>query len=347
MLRVLGSVNISVHAGKILIVLKTAKLLFNCEGKPLTMKLRDFFTMNSWWGKLLGAFFGYLTGGPIGALFGILIGNFFDKGLANHFANPHLLYHSEKREAVQKIFFDSTFSILGHIAKADGRVSEQEINMAKQLMNEMGLSREQKDLAKRLFNEGKQNTFKLEPILAQLQRACRDNRELLKLFVDIQYRASQADGLTTKKIQALDVIFSRLGFAPLHQQYRFYEDFSYTAYNNYQQQQQQQQQQKQRQEQYQNKEKTYSSSSSSSSQEQHYYKAKSSLNNLDHAYALLEINPNLSKQEVKQAYRRLLSRNHPDKLISQGLPEEMIKMANEKTQKIMKAYELICKNKGW
>ncbi len=54
-----------------------------------------------------------------------------------------------------------------------------------------------------------------------------------------------------------------------------------------------------------------------------------------------------SKQEVKKAYRRLLSRNHPDKLIAQGLPEAMIKVANEKTQKIMKAYELICRSKGW
>ena len=71
------------------------------------------------------------------------------------------------------------------------------------------------------------------------------------------------------------------------------------------------------------------------------------LNNLDHAYALIEVNPKSSKQEVKKAYRRLISRNHPDKLIAQGLPEEMIKIANEKTQKIMKAYELICKTKGW
>ena len=300
------------------------------------MNFRDFFTINTWWGKILGAFFGYMSGGAIGALFGILIGNFFDKGLASHFSNPHFLYHAEKRKTVQKIFFEATFSILGHIAKADGRVSEQEIRMAKVLMSEMRLNREQKDLAKRLFNEGKQNYFKLDAVLTQLQNACRDNRDLLKLFVDIQYRASQVDGLTTKKIQALDIIFARLGFAPLHQQYRFYEDFSYTSYHHYQQQQQQQQTQQ----------KTHSQSSSSSHQ-QHYYKARPSPNTLDHAYALIEVNEKSSKHEVKQAYRRLLSRNHPDKLIAQGLPEEMIKLANDKTQKIMKAYELICKSKGW
>lgn len=301
------------------------------------MNLRDFFTLSTWWGKLLGACFGYLSAGPIGAIFGILVGNFFDRGLSNHFANPHFLYHAEKRKAVQKIFFEATFTIMGHIAKADGRVSEQEIKMAQLLMTEMQLSREQKNLAQRLFNEGKQTHFKLDHFLGQLQKACKDNRDLLKLFVDIQYRASQVDGLSTKKIQALDIIFARLGFAPLHQQYRFYEDFSYTSYHNYQEHQKQERQQQQHKKQH-----SYSSSS-----RQHYYKPGSSVNNLDHAYALLEINSNSNKQEVKKAYRRLLSRNHPDKLISQGLPEEMIKLANEKTQKIMKAYELVCKSKGW
>lgn len=305
------------------------------------MNIRDFFTTNSWWGKFLGAFFGYLAGGTIGAMFGILVGNLFDKGLASHFANPHLLYHSEKRKAVQKIFFEATFSVMGYIAKADGRVTEQEINMAKLLMDEMRLDSEQKNLAKRFFNEGKQSSFKLEYLLSHLQKACRENRELLKLFVDIQYRASQVDGLTTKKIHALDIIFSRLGFAPLHKQYRFYEDFSYTAYQNYQQHQDRSKQQQQ-----QHQQNEYDSSSSSSSQ-RHYYKAQSSLNNLDHAYALLEVTPETNKQEIKKAYRRLLSRNHPDKLIAQGLPEAMIKIANDKTQKIMKAYELICKTKGW
>lgn len=305
------------------------------------MNIRDFFITNSWWGKVLGAFFGYMIDGPTGAIFGILLGNFFDKGLASHFANPHFSYHAEKRKKVQKIYFEATFSVMGHIAKADGRVSEQEIAMAKLLMTEMHLNHEQKELAKRLFNEGKQSYFKLDAVLTQLHNACKDNQELLKLFIDIQYRAAQVDGLSLGKIQGLDLILSRLGFAPLHQQYRFYEDFNYTAYQHFQESQEQQRQQNQ---QYQQKNNT---NSSSSSYRQNYYKPKGSVNNLDHAYALIEVPSNASKQEVKQAYRRLLSRNHPDKLIAQGLPEEMIKMANEKTHKIMRAYELICKSKGW
>ncbi|MBI2786875.1 MAG: co-chaperone DjlA [Legionella longbeachae] len=297
------------------------------------MTYRDFFITNTWWGKIIGAFFGYLISGSIGAMFGLLIGNFFDRGLSTYFSNPHWLYLSEKRKAVQKIFFESTFSIMGHLAKADGRVSEAELNTARLLMNEMRLNQEQKKLAKHLFNAGKHLKFNLKAVLTELQQACKDNRDLLRLFVDIQYRAAQTDGLSAKKIHILDIIFSDLGFAPFHKQYRFYEDFgkndSSEQENNSKQQSQQ----------------SNSSSESYSSYKRYSYQANKT--NLDYAYALIEVSPQSSKQEVKRAYRRLLSRNHPDKLISQGLPEEMIKIANEKTQKIVKAYELICTSKGW
>ena len=149
------------------------------------MKLRNFFNTNHWWGKLAGAFFGFLTAGPVGAIFGILIGNMFDRGLHKHFARPHWSYHSEKRKTVQKIFFQATFSVLGHVAKADGRVSAQEINMAKGIMREMRLSKEQIKKAKALFIAGKQPDFNLETILTQLRTSCHDNLELLRLFVDI------------------------------------------------------------------------------------------------------------------------------------------------------------------
>ncbi len=292
------------------------------NGKQGEMNFRQFFTNHQWWGKILGAFFGYLIGGSAGALFGILIGNFFDRGIVSHYTRPHWYYHSEKRQAVQKIFFQATFSVMGHLAKADGRVSEQEIELAKTLMDEMRLNHEQKTLAKRFFNEGKAVNFDLSRILTLLQKACRDNPELLKLFMDIQYRFAQTDGLSNMKLQALDVIFRQMGFAPLNQQYRFYEDFGYQS------------------------SRQSSNQHSSSRQYNDHYQAPPQ-NTLMQAYAILEINHTASKQEVKSAYRRLISRNHPDKLIAKGLPEEMIKIANDKTQKIRKAYEQICTSKGW
>lgn len=298
------------------------------------MTLKDFFTISSWWGKVIGGFLGYMMADSFGAFIGLLIGNFFDRGLASHFSKPHFLYHAEKKKEIQKIFFEASFGVMGHIAKADGHVSPQEIEMAKVLMKEMRLNRQQKLLAQRLFTEGKQLTYRLDLVLNELKSACHTNRELLKLFIDIQYRAAHVDGLSIKKIKALDMIFSQLGFAPLNQQFRFYEDFNFynqqqthygDAQGSYQEERQEQQQS------YQRYQRTY----------------QRPANSLDHAYALLEVSPQANKQEVKKAYRRLLSKNHPDKLMAQGLPEAMIKIANEKTQKIVKAYELICETKGW
>jgi DnaJ like chaperone protein len=37
----------------------------------------------------------------------------------------------------------------------------------------------------------------------------------------------------------------------------------------------------------------------------------------------------------------MMSRHHPDKLVAKGLPEEMMKLATEKTQEIRAAYERI------
>ncbi|MCE0722640.1 co-chaperone DjlA [Legionella resiliens] len=301
------------------------------------MSFREFFIVSTWWGKIIGAFFGYLIDGPIGAIFGLLVGNFFDRGLYSYFSNPHWIYYTEKRKAIQKVFFEATFSIMGHLAKADGRVSEQELNMARLFMDEMRLSSEQKTLAKHFFNEGKQPQFNLDSALENLKKICEENRDLLRLFIDIQYRAAQTDGLDSKKIKVLDKIFSKLGFAPLHKQYRFYEDFGDASYSSEPQNDAKQQSEQSRQ--------SDSSSQSYSSYSRYTYQPTKT--NLDYAYALLEVPSDASKQEVKKAYRRLLSRNHPDKLISQGLPQEMIKMANEKTQKIVKAYELICTSKGW
>lgn len=283
------------------------------------MGSRQFFTSNTWWGKVLGAFLGFLMAGPAGALFGILIGNFFDRGLATHFSRPHWSYHAEKRKAVQKIFFEATFSVMGHIAKADGRVSKQGIQIAKTLMEEMELSHEQEIAAQGYFNQGKSNDFNLKHIITMLQKISHDNPELLKLFIDIQYRVAKVDGLSIKKQHILNTILRLLGFAPLHEQYRFYEDFA--SYYTRQQSNQQ------------------------SSNHQRYQQAARS--SLDHAYGILGVSPTTNKQDVKRAYQRLMSRNHPDKLIAKGLPEEMIKIANEKTQQIRRAYEEICASKGW
>ena len=64
----------------------------------------------------------------------------------------------------------------------------------------------------------------------------------------------------------------------------------------------------------------------------------------DSAYAVLEISPSASDDEVRSAYRRMAMKNHPDKVATLG--PEVQKAAAEKFRKIQEAYETIKKERG-
>lgn len=263
---------------------------------------------HSWWGKVLGAVFGYLIAGPFGALLGILVGNVFDKGLGQTWVNQRL--QAEHSTKAQHAFFTSSFLVMGHVAKADGRVSEDEIRLARDVMKRMQLNDVQKRQAIAYFTKGKQPQFNLNKALDDLMSHCGQHRLLLKTFLDIQYQAAMADGkLGPNKQKILATICHRLGFAPIFGQYQRYYDWG--------------------------------------SNKNQSFHDKGPTSSLEQAYALLEITPKASKSEVKKAYRKLMGQNHPDKLIAQGLPEEMIKIATDKTQKIQSAYDKICKARGF
>ncbi len=84
---------------------------------------------------------------------------------------------------------------MGYIAKSDGRVSENEIRAATQIMQNMMLSATQKQQAIQYFHEGKQADLNLDMMLSQLAEACLNQRNLLHLFVEIQLQAAFAEGI--------------------------------------------------------------------------------------------------------------------------------------------------------
>lgn len=268
------------------------------------------------WGKIFGSFFGWLVAGPIGLFFGFLIGHLFDRGLGAQFGawSANAKHHS----AAQQAFFNATFLVMGHIAKADGRVSEAEIQSARHSMQRLGLNETQRHEAIKLFEQGKQANFDLNKALTDLIQACHANKVLLRLFLELQMQAALAEGQPSQaKQRILQAICQRLGFAPLN--FMFFSDFF-----NFGQNQQSGQQQYQR----------------------RTYQAPNSYASLDEAYSVLGISATTTAAEIKRAYRSQMSQHHPDKLMAKGLPEEMVKLATEKTQRIQKAYETICKARG-
>ena len=95
-----------------------------------------------WWGKIIGGAIGLFKGGITGALFGARLGHFVDRFLAGIVGVG----------ATQKAFFDALFAALGHLSKADGYVTETEIRMVENLMQQMQITGDHRQRAIRLFN---------------------------------------------------------------------------------------------------------------------------------------------------------------------------------------------------
>ena len=261
----------------------------------------------SWWGTLLGGAFGYMVGGPLGALLGAVLGRNLDKGMQGLAGDE--IPEPGARERVQTAFFTATFSVMGHVAKADGRVSEDEIAMARAVMDQMDLGHQLRQTAIRLFNEGKRPGFPLDQVLEQFRRECHRRQTLLRMFLEIQLQAAYADGRFDPAEERLLLhICRRLGFDESllrHLEARIRAERRQAGVG------------------------------------------RQAGPSLEEAYAILNVSSASSDGEVKKAYRRLLSQHHPDKLVSKGLPEEMMKIAAQKTHEIRQAYEQVKAARGF
>ena len=77
-----------------------------------------------------------------------------------------------------------------------------------------------------------------------------------------------------------------------------------------------------------------------------YIKARHVASDQRNPYDVLEVTPDVTDEELKAHYRKLVAENHPDKLLARGVPEEFIDIANEKVAAINEAYDQIAKERG-
>lgn len=267
----------------------------------------------NWVGKLVGGVLGFIvTGGNIiGAAIGAFVGHQFDRGLspgdrAGGAAGADQFSGAER----QAVFFETTFLVMGYVAKADGRVTEEEIRAARSIMHRMQLRPEAVRRAIDLFTAGKQSDTNIEPRVRRLRQACGHQPELIQAFLEIQLEiALSQDNISVAERNVLWRIADILGVgrvalaqieAVLRAQRSFGQGFA----------------------------------------------SPSRDADLQAAYQALGIDSQATDKEVKTAYRRLMNQHHPDKLVAKGLPDSMMQVAKERTREIRAAYEVIKERRG-
>lgn len=267
-----------------------------------------------WWGKVAGSVLGYAITGPVGLVIGAALGHRFDQGLAQGenrqrrpYINGRTRYSGSNSD--DDPFFQATFRIMGHLAKADGRVSEAEIEAARHFMRQLDLSPDQVKIAINYFNEGKSPLFSLERSVAKLKAACRHRRDLVRSFLEIQVQVVLVDGnITPHERQVLwticrDLGVSRVELAQIEALMRI----------------------------------RMANTDSANSQVS---------NELSAAYETLGLTDQAEDDEIKNQYRRLMNAHHPDKLVSQGADESSIKESTDKVHAVRAAYDQIKKARG-
>lgn len=274
--------------------------------------------MRSWGGKIILGLIGLLVGGPLGLLIGVLIGHFLDRGVERMQAfNPFQPYRPGEREAVQEALFSAIFSIMGHLAKADGRVTEHEIDQAEAVMARMQLDEEQRRRAREAFRRGKAEDFPLDQTVAEFRHRVRHRRHLILVFLETLLQTALADGQLSAEEEQVLIRVAR-GLSVPEGQFRQILNMLLAQAQ-------------------------FSGAGAGGAGGA----PGRSRPSLSQAYQVLGVSESASDQEVKKAYRKLMSENHPDKLASRGVPEEMIRVATEKTAEISKAYEMIKEARGF
>ena len=249
--------------------------------------------------KFIAAIAGYYFYGFFGALFGLFVGSLIDRA-RNYGSGGVNPFQNALR---QTVFLETMFISMGKLAKADGRVSPEEIAHAEAMMKQVGMTAEHRTQAIALFKRGATPEFDINPTYTRFMSVCGHTKHLKQVLLVYLITMALADGHMHPVEEALLAdIAGRLGYTP--SEFKQLKDMVLN--------------------------------------QSHFEGGKpSSATALEDAYKALGVTKDHTDQEIKRAYRKLISQYHPDKLIGQGLPADMIAIATEKTKEIQLAYDLI------
>jgi len=250
----------------------------------------------------------------IGGVLGVMKGGFSGAiiGLFLGHIVDRMIFGLTGKERTRRIFFTSLFAGLGRVNKADGRVTEAEIASAENLMRRLELDEEERREAIRAFNRGKAADFDLEGELQEFVSFTRMRTDLRQMFMEVLMEGAAIDGrISAPEQEVLVRVANTIQIPPAI----FYAMFNaFTASHG---------------------PRGYAPGGGASAAP-----------NLAQDYAALGLEEGASEQAIKRAYRKLVSQYHPDRLVSQGLPEEMMEKAKERVRDINLAYDRIKAARG-
>ncbi|MCO6523573.1 MAG: co-chaperone DjlA [Candidatus Schmidhempelia sp.] len=227
------------------------------------------------------------------------------------------------------LYLSTTFEVLGHLSKAKGNVTENDIRMATHFMDRLNLTGNARILAQQSFNLGKEKDYPLRQRLKLFYQSYHNQRRLFNVFCEQLIQVALNDGhLHPSEEQILYIVaeelnISRARMAMYIQMIIASRQFQQYGHGYYQQGHYQQ----------------YQHSNYGNS----YIKEPS----IEDAYRVLGVDVAADVTTIKRAYRKLMNEHHPDKLISKGLPKEMLEMAKQRAQEIQAAYDLIKAHRGF
>lgn len=254
------------------------------------------------YGKVIGGLIGLAAGGVFGLVVGGLIGHAFDRSLTQAF----LFGSPDNLDRIRESFFETTFLLSGYLAKIDGRISESEIAHTEHVMAQMGLDPQHRRRAIELFHRGAAADFVVEDAVSAFVRSIGGQRQLRQTLLVYLILLAHADrGMEPVEHAALVRIAAALGLNSMLLEQLLRMTNAQAGFH----------------------------------EQRSAREPRSS--SLEDAYRALGVSSAASDNEVKRAYRKLMSENHPDKLIAKGVPEDMIKLATGRTQEIQAAYAVI------
>ena len=208
----------------------------------------------------------------------------------------------------QAVFLEILFISMGKLAKADGHVSQAEITHIEQFMQKLGMTEAHRAQAIVLFKKGTAPEFDIKPTYARFMSVCGHTKNLKDVLLVYLIVMAMADGHFHPAEEALLTdLASQLGYDQAAFKHMVEMVQNQTHFGGQQ---------------------------------------VDSATALEDAYKALGVTKESSDGEIKRAYRKLMSQYHPDKLMGQGLPEDMITVATEQAKEIQLAHDLIKKHRN-